>query len=134
MNNAIHEYLWAQIQPLFVALEHKICAQFQVPIYTNIAMYHNDAFPFYGCIEFGKTHHSDCIAFVVNINKRDEGLELDGCITHNHNPFSADGPSYLFTATNPMSEALLDAWVAEFTLFIDHYTNQIKPIIESMEI
>ncbi|MCA0353569.1 MAG: hypothetical protein LCH85_16375 [Chloroflexi bacterium] len=134
MDNAAREYLWAQIQPFFVALEHKIHAQFQGPIFTNIDMYHNDSFPFYGCIELGKTKDSYHLVVAADTSQKPEGLELDGCITHNHNPFSVDGPSYLFTATNPMSEALLDAWVAEFTLFIDHYTDQIKPIIESMEI
>ncbi|MFD3163950.1 hypothetical protein [Herpetosiphon sp. NSE202] len=133
MDNTLCDYLWAQLKPLFIALEHKIRAQFQVPIFTNIDMYYNDAFHFCGCIEFGKTHHSDCIAFVVNINKRDEGLELDGCLTHSHNPFSVAGPSYVFNADNPMSEASLDAWISEFKAFIDRYADQIKPIIESME-
>ncbi|XSG77482.1 hypothetical protein ACP8Y2_10780 [Herpetosiphon llansteffanensis] len=133
MDNTLCDYLWAQIQPLFVALEHKISIQFQVPIFTNINMYYKDAFHFCGSLGFGKTQHSDWIVFEVDIDYIDAGLELEGFIIHNHNPLRIAGPSYVFNADNPMSEVLLDAWVGEFKVFIDHYADQIKPIIESME-
>ena len=97
-------------------------------------MYHNDAFPFYGCIEFGKTKDSYELVIEANTAQKPEGLELYGWISHSHHSFSVAGPSYLFNTDNPMSEALLDAWVAEFKLFIDRYTDQIKPIIESREL
>ncbi|KPL84909.1 hypothetical protein [Herpetosiphon geysericola] len=133
MNNTLCDYLWAQLQPLFIALEYKIRAQFQVPIFTNIHMYYNDSLTFCSSLGFGKTQHSDWIVFEVDIDYIDSGLELEGFIIHNHNPLRIAGPSYIFTTNNPMSKALIDAWIGEFKAFIDRYADHIKPIIESME-